>query len=189
MTVLNKAEHYLDQALDAVEQDEERRNAILDAMPVAVYMTDTEGKLTYWNSASEEFAGRRPERSKDRWCVTWKLATLNDDALPHDRCPMAIAIREKRAIRGQIAIALRPDQSRKAFMPFPTPLFDGQGGLVGALNMLIDVSDQQAGALAAQADRCRRLVAAISDRYTTEILRCMAEGYERNAQALRVSAA
>jgi PAS domain S-box-containing protein len=189
MTVLNKAEHYLDQALDAVEQDEERRNIILDAMPVPVYLTDSEGKLTYWNSASEEFAGRRPERSKDRWCVTWKLTTPNDDALPHDRCPMAIAIREKRAIRGQIAIALLPDKSRKAFMPFPTPLFDEQGALVGALNMLIDVSDQQSEALAAQADRCRRLAAAISDRYTTEILRCMAEGYERNAQALRVNAA
>jgi hypothetical protein len=36
-----------------------------------------------------------------------------------------------------------------------------------------------------QAARCRRLAAAISDRETCDLLNRMAEGYERNAAALR----
>ena len=60
---------------------------------------------------------------------------------------MAVAIREQRAIRGKVAIAARPDGSRKAFTPYPTPLFDDDGQLTGAVNMLIDVSAaQHAGA-------------------------------------------
>ncbi len=188
MTFFSTADDYLETALQALEQGKEKRAEILDRLPVPVYMTDAAGWLTYWNEASEQFAGRKPSLAKDRWCVTWRLATTNDDPLPHDRCPMATAIREKRPVRGQVAIAVRPDGSRRAFTPFPTPVFGSDGELVGAINMLLDVSEHQAGTLAEQAARCRRLADAISDRYTTDILHSMAEGYERNAQALRVEA-
>ena len=40
---------------------------------------------------------------------------------------MAVAIKEKREVRGEMAIAMRPDGSRKAFIPYPTPLFDEDG--------------------------------------------------------------
>jgi len=45
--------------------------------------------------------------------------------------------------------------------------------------------DDEAAALAGQAERCRRLAAAIGDRETSDLLSRMAEGYERNAAALR----
>ena len=57
---------------------------------------------------------------------------------------MAQAIREERAIRGAVAIAMRPDGTRRAFTPYPTPLFDDDGKLIGAVNMLIDVTAEQA---------------------------------------------
>ena len=98
---------------------------------------------------------------------------------------MAVAVREQREVRGEIAIAMRPDGTRKAFTPYPTPLFDEDGELKGAVNMLIDVSEERAIALSVQAKRCHRLAAAISDRHTAELLRGMAKGYERNAEALR----
>ena len=178
-------ETMLDHALSALELDSGRRHDALDALPVPVYLTDPDGQVTYWNRACADFAGREPRLGQDRWCVTWRIYTTADELLPHDRCPMAVAVKERRAIRGEVAIAIRPDGSRKAFTPYPTPLFSDDGQLIGAINMLIDVSDKQAGALAEQADRCRRLAASISDRYSAEILRAMADGYERNAMALR----
>ena len=54
-------------------------------------------------------------------------------------------------MRGEVAIAMRPDGSRKAFTPYPTPLFGDDGELIGAVNMLIDVSHDQARALSEQA--------------------------------------
>jgi PAS domain-containing protein len=98
---------------------------------------------------------------------------------------MAKAIQEQRAIRSQVAIALRPDGSRVAFRAYPTPVFDEGGNLTSAVNMLIDISEEQAAALADQAARCRRLARATNDPSASDILRSMATGYEQTAEALR----
>lgn len=185
MLAVTNPESLLDQALQALELDCSKRRAALDALPVPIYLTDPDGRVTYWNRACVELTGREPSLVQDRWCVTWRIHTTADEPLPHDRCPMAMAIRERRPIRGEIAIAMRPDGGRKAFTAYPTPLFSADHELIGAINMLVDVSEEQSGALGEQASRCRRLADAISDRYTARILRTMAEGYERNAAALR----
>ena len=180
----NSVDTLIDNAIEALQRHGDKRHAVLNDVTAPVYLTDPDGLLSYYNQACAEFAGREPQLGRDRWCVTWKLHTLNDEPLPHDRCPMAIAIREKRAVRGEMAIAMRPDGGRRAFVPYPTPLFDEDGDVIGAINVLVDVSEEQSGALAEQASRCRRLAYAISDRYTAQILRGMADGYERNAHAL-----
>lgn len=176
-------EHYLDTALSALATGPEC-HALLDELPVPIYTTDAAGAVTYWNRACVEFAGREPQLGHDRWCVTWQLYTTTGKPLPHESCPMAQAIREKRAIRDVIAIAERPDGSRVAFRPYPTPLFDEHGSLRGAVNMLIDVTDGQSDALKEQAECCRRLAGATYDRHTREILGQMAEGFDRTADDL-----
>lgn len=183
MRTPSHADVYLDAALEALGGGDCSHTA-LDALPVPIYTTDCDGNVTYWNRSCVDFAGREPRLGADRWCVTWRLLTTFDEPLPHDRCPMAVAIRERRAIRGKVAIAMRPDGSRKAFTPYPTPLFDAGGRMTGAVNMLIDISAEQAPELAGQASRCRRLAASVNDREAREVLRAMAEGYERNAAAL-----
>jgi PAS domain S-box-containing protein len=159
--------------------------AVLDALPVPVYTTDADGAVTYWNRACVEFAGREPKLGRDRWCVTWQLFTLTGDHLPHDQCPMADAIKQQRVVRGSVAIAMRPDGSRRAFRPYPTPLFDSDGALSGAVNLLIDVTEEQSGQLHEQADRCRRLAGATYDRETASALERMAEDFDRAAAELR----
>src|SRR3954462_7278723 len=91
-------EQYLDTALDALSTVPDWR-AVLDALPVPVYVTDADGAVTYWNRECVHFAGREPELGQDRWCVTWKIYTTTGDFMPHDQCPMAQAIKERRAIR------------------------------------------------------------------------------------------
>jgi PAS domain-containing protein len=41
------------------------------------------------------------------------------------------------------AVAERPDGTRVHFIPYPTPLYDASGTLIGAVNMLIDISDRR----------------------------------------------
>lgn len=180
----SRPEDFLNTALSALERGRGYQ-AVLDRLPVPIYTTDAEGNVTYWNQACVDFAGREPQLGHDRWCVTWQLYTMEGARLPHDECPMATAIKEQRAIRRAVAIAMRPDGSRVAFTPYPTPLFDEAGNLTGAVNMMIDISEEQAGALKQQASRCRRLATATHDRAACDILKTMAEGYEETAQALR----
>src|SRR5881227_3500410 len=112
--------------------------ALLDAIPAAVYTTDAEGRITGFNEAAVRFSGRVPRLGSDSWCVTWKLYRTDGTPLPHDQCPMAIALKEGREIRGISAIAERPDGTRVHFMPYPTLIRDTSGRIVGAVNMLVD---------------------------------------------------
>src|SRR3954452_3674948 len=103
---------------------------MFDALPAAVYITDAEGRLIYFNPAAVEFSGHVPELGVDAWCVTWKLYYPDGTPMPYDRCPMAIALREGRVVRGVEAIAERPDGTRIWFEPYPTPLRDGAGRII-----------------------------------------------------------
>jgi PAS domain-containing protein len=127
----------LKQALDAVRNRSGIISSALNAIPVAAYVTDQHGVLQHFNDECIRFAGRTPQVGRDMWCVTWKLYTVDGEPLPHDECPMAIAIKEKRAIRNLAAIAERPDGTRMTFRPFPTPLMDGNGILSGAMNIFL----------------------------------------------------
>lgn len=123
-----------------------RRNQLqdlLEALPAAVYTTDAAGTITFFNQACVGMAGRTPRIGQDKWCVTWKLLKPDGAPLPHDECPMAIALRENRTVRGEEAVVERPDGSRVAIIPYPTPIRDASGRLVGAINMLVDISERK----------------------------------------------
>jgi PAS domain-containing protein len=173
-------------AIDAAGSDRDLLDETLNALPVPVYLTDAEGWVTFSNPACIDFAGRVPVAGEDRWCVTWKLYAQDGAPLPHEECPMAVAIRERRALRGHVAIAERPDGRRSFFTPYPTPLYDEGGTFTGAVNILIALDgSQQAGQLLAQAERCRRLSALTSDRHTADTLASLALEYEEKAGAFK----
>src|ERR1700751_3399179 len=113
---------------------------LLDALPAAIYTTDAAGRITFYNQAAVEFSGRRPEIGSHHWCVSWRLYWPDGRPMAHDECPMAKSLKEDRPIRGGEAIAERPDGTRVPFMAYPTPLHDASGRLVGAVNMLVDIT-------------------------------------------------
>lgn len=116
---------------------------LLRVLPVAVYTTDAAGRITFYNEAAAELWGRRPVLGDGAFCGSWKLFWPDGTPLPHDECPMALALKEKRPIRGLEAVAERPDGTRVPFIPYPTPLFDERGELVGAVNTLVDISERK----------------------------------------------
>lgn len=158
---------------------------VLDAIPAAIYVADSEGTITYYNPACVDLAGREPRLGVDQWCVTWKLYSTDGRRLPHEDCPMALAIREQRPLRDCQAIAERPDGSRFSFVPYPTPLFDAAGNFAGAVNLLREVAGQdRLELLVDQAQRCRRLAAAMQDLESAAALARMAASYEARAKEL-----
>jgi PAS domain S-box-containing protein len=115
----------------------------IEALPAAIYITDAEGRLTFYNEAAVELWGCRPELGESKFCGSWKLYWPDGTPLPHHECPMAMALHHERPIRGMEAVAERPDGTRIPFIPYPTPLFDASGRLIGAVNLLVDISERK----------------------------------------------
>lgn len=156
--------------------------AVLQSLPAAIYTTDLEGRITFYNEAAAELWGVRPELHHSEFCGSWKLYRPDGTHLPHDQCPMAIALKEGRAIRGKEAVAERPDGTRVPFLAHPTPLFDEAGRLIGAVNMLVDIGGREEAELAAQ--RLAAIVESSDDAILSKDLNGIITSWNRGAERL-----
>ncbi len=126
------------------KRNEERLRDVVSALPAAVYTTDREGRITFFNEAAAELWGRRPELDKELWCGSFRMYQPEDGSpLPFDQCPMALALQEGRSVRDMEILVERPDGVCRLIQPYPEPLRDASGELVGAVNMLVDVTDRK----------------------------------------------
>src|SRR5919201_1393824 len=156
--------------------------AILEAVPAAIYTTDAAGRITSFNDEAVRFSGRVPQLGSDSWCVTWKLYWPDGTPLPHDQCPMAIALREGRPVRGVSAIAERPDGTRVHFMPYPTPIKDASGKVIGAVNMLVDITERKRAEEAQS--RLAAIVASSDDAIVSKSLDGVIRTWNRGAERI-----
>ena len=130
-------------AVEAFRKREIGYRDILEDLPAAIYTTDTDGRITYFNRACIELCGHAPRLGADQWCVCWKLLSPEGRPLAPEDWPVAAALRAGRALHGTEVIAQRPDGSTASLLAHPTPIFDPQGECVGAINMLVDIGEQK----------------------------------------------
>src|SRR6266702_6482132 len=77
---------------------------ILNALPEAVYTTDANGRITFFNDAAAAMWGVSPVIGTTEFCGSWKLYWPDGTPMAHADCPIALALKDKRAIRGLEAI-------------------------------------------------------------------------------------
>ena len=155
---------------------------MLEALPVAVYTTDAKGRISFYNEAAAELWGHRPQLGTDQWCGSWRLYWPDGRPLPHDECPMALTLKEGRPIRGVEAIAERPDGTRVHFLACPTPLRNAAGRVVGAINLLMDLTDQHRAEL--ESARLAAIVVSSDDAIISKTLEGIITSW--NAGAARI---
>ncbi|MET1029166.1 MAG: PAS domain S-box protein [Dongiaceae bacterium] len=165
-----------------LSHDEATLRAILEALPQAIYTTDASGKITYYNAAAAALWGMKPELGKSEFCGSWRLYWPDGTPLPHDECPTAIALRDKRPSKATEIIVERPNGRRKSVLAFPSPLFDAAGNLSGAVNMLVELGDHAASDEAEQ--RLATVVESSDDAILTKDLNGIITSWNRGAQRL-----
>jgi PAS domain S-box-containing protein len=117
---------------------------LLAVLPAAIYTTDAAGHITYYNGAAAKLWGCQPELGTSTFCGSWRLYWPDGRPMRHEECPMALALQTGKPVQGIEAVAERPDGTRVPFVAHPTPLYDRAGDLVGAINLLIDVTERKA---------------------------------------------
>lgn len=126
-----------------IEESKKLYVDLIQNLPVAVYTTDAEGYLTLFNNEAVALWGREPRVSVDRWTGSWKIYNASGEQIPPEMSPMAICIKEARALQSEEIIIKRPDGRVCNIVAFPSPVFDTSGTLTGAVNVLIDITERK----------------------------------------------
>ena len=132
---------------DAFDLDwnfEPSRSEVFQTLDAALYTTDAEGWLTYYNDAAAALWGFRPELAKSRWCGAWRMYKPDGTLLPHDRCPMALTLGQGRAFGAAEVLLETPRGVRVRARSHPTLLSNAAGVVTGAFDILQPVTPQKA---------------------------------------------
>ena len=132
---------------------------LLGSLPAAIHTTDTSGRITYCNKAAVDMWGVSPELGKDKCSDLGRLYYPDGTLMPVDLCPTKLCLTEGQAIPGREALFERPDGARIPIVPYPAPLLDESGAVVGVVSMKLDITERKK-AEAALADRNAQLTLA-----------------------------
>src|SRR5215467_7878480 len=118
---------------------------LLEALPAGAYACDPDGLITYFNAHALELWGRAPRLNDpaDRFCGSFKLFATDGTAIPHDDCWMARALRTEREFNGHEIVIERPDGERRTVLAHANPIRDAAGNVLGAVNVLVDITDRR----------------------------------------------
>jgi two-component system CheB/CheR fusion protein len=120
----------------------ERFRHLLTGLPAGVYSCDEEGLISFYNDSAAKLWGRKPIIGKEYWCGAFKILNIDGNVIPLDESPMAIAFKEGRSITGKELIIEREDGTRSNVLVHPQPEFDLAGKVIGAINMVFDITEQ-----------------------------------------------
>ena len=135
-------------AEEALRNQEKAFRRLLEALPAAIHTTDTAGRITFCNKAAIDLWGVNPELHKDKCSDIGRLYYPDGTLMPVDLCPTKLCLMERRAVQGQEALFERPDGKRIPIIPYPAPLTDEKGEVVGVVSMKIDITERKKAEIA-----------------------------------------
>jgi len=116
----------------------------LAGLPVATYICDAGGKITFYNEVMAQLWGYEPEIGKDLWSSIRNMYTTDGSILLPESAPEAIVLRGQHDIGPQEIVIERADGTYVNVISNPKPLFDEAGIMYGVINTLTEVtSDKQ----------------------------------------------
>jgi two-component sensor histidine kinase/PAS domain-containing protein len=118
---------------------------LLEKLPAAAYTCDPDGLITYFNPQAVKLWGRAPKLHDpvDRFCGSFKLFATNGAPIAHDACWMALALKTNQEYNGHEIVIERPDGQRLTALAYANPMHDETGTLLGAVNVLVDITERK----------------------------------------------
>lgn len=117
---------------------------MLEKLPAGAYMCDADGLITYYNENAVDLWGRAPRLNDpiDKFCGSFKMY-INGEQIDHNECWMARALLEQKEFNNEEIHVERPDGQLKVVLANASPIHDETGKLLGAVNVLMDITDKK----------------------------------------------
>jgi two-component sensor histidine kinase len=98
-----------------------------------------------FNPQAVKFWGRAPKLHDpvDGFCGSCKLFATDGTPIAHDTCWMALTLRMNQEYNGHEIIIKRPDGQRLTALAYTNPVHDEAGTLLGAVNVLVDITKRK----------------------------------------------
>ncbi|HEX2255493.1 MAG TPA: PAS domain S-box protein [Afifellaceae bacterium] len=141
---------------------------LIEALSVAVYTTDGEGRLTYYNDAAADLWGHRPELGTTRWCGSLRLYHPDGLPLAHDQSPLARSLAERQPVHGVEIMVERPDGRCISLLAVPSLLRDAAGQVTGGVNVLVEAQRHKQAEI--ESARLAAIVASSDDAIVSKTL-------------------
>jgi PAS domain S-box-containing protein len=134
----------LPSAKAALHNSELQFRSLLNKLPAGGYTCDPQGLITHFNDHAVKLWGRAPKLNDpvDRYCGSFRLFAKDGSLIAHDECWMALALRTGNEYNGEEIIIEQPDGQRLTVLAHANPIRDETGEVVGAVNVLVDISDR-----------------------------------------------
>jgi PAS domain-containing protein len=115
---------------------------ILDVIPAAAYTCDAQGLITYFNPVAEALWGRAPKLrdAGERFCGSYRLYLSDGTPIRREEYWMALAVLKGSAYTAREIVIERRDGTRVFGEAYAYPLYDDQTRLVGAVNLVADIT-------------------------------------------------
>src|SRR5262249_15327327 len=130
-------------AEEKLRKSERESRDLLGALPAAIYVTDAGGRITYCNQSAVDLWGVTPTLGRDKWCDLARFYYADGAPMPREDFPTEIALRQGRFVPGREVLLERSDGTRMPIVPYPIPLRDEAGAIVGVVNMSVDISERK----------------------------------------------
>ncbi len=133
-------------ALDAVDLERRRLVAILDALPVGIWIADASGRVTFTNPGASQLLGRDAphptaiDRYSDECRAVWPTTGL--PLLSHE-WPMARTLRSGQSVLREAVDVVRVGGTKAHVLLSSAPIPGSDGQPDGAMVVALDITDQQ----------------------------------------------
>jgi len=127
-------------AMVALHQSERAYRQLVHSLPVAVYTTDTSGRVTLFNEATVALWGGLPD-TLNVYNNAMRLLDLEGNEIPLAQRPTARVLSENSAVLGAEYLFERADATRRNVLAYPHPIRSEDGTLTGAVSLMLDVTE------------------------------------------------
>ena len=135
------SQELLEASQERLERTEERYRQLLDVVPVAIYATDSQGRIQEYNQAAADLWGKSPWTGVDGEAFYRDYAIVDDAGTSSDPVDARRLLSNGGVAKNATLALARPDGVKLDLLVNTAPIPERHGMAQGAIHSLLDVSE------------------------------------------------